>query len=162
MFVYCTLTTVAIEDIADILRSFGGEGGGGHFSFWFLLIVLCILHAVSNTAYYDILYILTLIGYNYRHYIFCVLMYKNVFRTVFAQRICSTAPCQLCQRMYCAQCCVMSKLTRYIFAWRLRKYVWLGLLDPETYHDVLQNWTVINDSCCTGLIPLIQRTVLLQ
>ena len=40
--------------------------------------------------------------------------------------------------------------------------MWLGLLDPATYHDVLQKWTVINASCCAGLIPLMQRTVLLQ
>ena len=29
----------------------------------------------------------------------------------------------------------------------------LGLQDPENYDDILQNWTVINDSSCTGLIP---------
>lgn len=45
---------------------------------------------------------------------FCLLMHINVFRTVFAEKTCSTAPYQLCQRMYCAQCWLMSQLTRYL------------------------------------------------
>ena len=45
---------------------------------------------------------------------FCLLMHINVFGTVFAEKTCSTAPYQLCQRMYCAQCWLMSQLTRYL------------------------------------------------
>ena len=51
---------------------------------------------------------------------------------------------------------------RDIFAWRWQMYMWIGWSEPETYHDVLQKWTVINDSCCTRLVPLEQLTVLLQ
>ena len=55
------------------------------------------------------------------------------FRTIFAQRTYHTTP-----------------------------YLRLGLSDPEAdhWHDVLQKWMAINNSCCTGLIPLMQRTVL--
>lgn len=39
--------------------------------------------------------------------------------------------------------------------------VCLDIDNSELYHDVLQKKMVINNSCCTGLIPLMQRTVLL-
>ena len=38
----------------------------------------------------------------------------------------------------------------------------LDLSDPETFHDDLQKWMVINTCCYTDLIPLMQRNVLLR
>ena len=100
-FAYCTLRTVSIEDAVDILQTFGP----GYvcisclFDFCLLFPVYCmqssVLHIIKIYTY------LTFIAYNWRFYILILLMHINIFKTVFARRTCSTAPYQLCQRMYC-------------------------------------------------------------
>ena len=157
-FVYCTLNTVLIEDTGDVLQTFVTVRIS--FVFLLLLVVSCTLHAVSHTACYDILYIFDNLMHINAYIAYIVLVHMNVFRTIFAQRTSSTAPYLLCQRMYCVWFCLMSNWTRYL-GMKVTKVpvtlsLWLGLSGPETYHDVLQKWQMINDSCCTGLIPLMQ------
>ena len=60
----------------------------------------------------------------------------------------------------------MWKFTRYLYMMVTNVPVmltWVVILrNFKAYHDVQQKWMVINNSCCTGLIPLMQRRVVLQ
>ena len=123
-----------------------------------------MLHAVSRTAYCDMLYIFYIYCIQLHIDIFIVLMHINVCSTVFAQRTCSSSLPTLSKderRAMQPDVELQSMWTSYL-GMKVADVRVTWLVIPWTYHDVLQKWTLINTSWCTGSIQLMQQTVLLQ
>ena len=83
------------------------------FYFSLLSYVYCMQSAIKHVKkgflgiYLHIIHICKTIAYLCKYYILYVLMHIIIFRKIFAQRTCHTAPCLLCQRRYCVAVCAM-------------------------------------------------------